>query len=121
MSVVDFDPSPITAWPRAHQPTRPGFWARLHERLYGPDPTGATSGWLTQMRTGTSRLDGGDIDDTRTGRHYADNIPTTLLRRPIAEITATPHHACVDEHLGPLDLGPLEPAHIHDQLIGAER
>lgn len=59
-----------------------------------------------------------DFHDRHTDRPGVR--PIRPRRTPVAAITARPHHAYVDEHLGPLDLGPLEPAHIHDQLIGAE-
>jgi hypothetical protein len=105
------NPGHNTAWP-TNPARRPNAWARWRERLFGPDPQGADSTWLNQMRTAASQLD----DDTRTGRHYADNIATTVMRRPIAAIAATPHHACVDEHLGPLDLEPDEATPFHDAI-----
>ncbi|HEY9370491.1 hypothetical protein [Streptomyces sp.] len=80
-----------------------------------PEHEGATPEWAAQLR---------DALTDRPAISRAVEVPTAFIppvRRPIAALTATPHFPFVDEHLGPLNLGPLEPAHIHDQLIGATR
>ncbi|MCX5119240.1 hypothetical protein OG992_18805 [Micromonospora sp. NBC_00362] len=114
----DLHDGTVHAW--ATNPTPPATWrqrlTQWRDRTFGPDPAGADDAWLNQMRAATSQLD----DDTRAGRHYADNIATTLLARPIA-IAAVPYRLVDVPHLGELPIGPLEPAHIHNQLIGAEQ
>lgn len=70
MSLTFDDPSPVIGWPTTRKPTRPGFWARLRERLYGPDPTdapehtGADETWAP-----SDELEPGD-----TGRHHRGSV-----------------------------------------------
>lgn len=120
----------VHAW--ATNPTQQATtWRQRLTRWIGLDDQATTTAtehigadaptWEQELRA--MRLDHADAFDAAlsTGRHYAHNIPTTVIRRPIAAITATPHWPVIDDDLGPLVPGPLEPAHIHNQLQGAER
>ncbi|MEV0726041.1 hypothetical protein AB0I37_25085 [Micromonospora purpureochromogenes] len=108
MTTIDRPAHRISLWHIA--------WTTIADRLgLEPDHKGADwPNWEAELRAMR-------CDDTG-GRHHADNIPTAVIpavRRPIAALTATGHYAVYDEHLGGLNPGPLEPARIHDELIGA--
>ncbi|MET8265966.1 hypothetical protein ABZU92_18465 [Micromonospora arida] len=120
---LDYDPGLITAWPTTPAP-KAGPLARLRDRFLGPTtdehPGADTPNWEQELRS--MRLDHAQAahEALPTGRHHADNIPTTVIRRP-AEICAVAYRITHDTHLGELVIGPLVPAHIHDQLAGAAR
>lgn len=111
----DLHDGDVIAWPTTGRTWRQRL-THWRDQMFGPDPVGVDDTWLTQMREAASQLD----DNTSTGRHYADNIPTTRLRQPAA-IAAVPYRLVTVPHLGELPIGPLEPAHIHNQMQGAER
>ncbi|RAN92626.1 hypothetical protein GAR05_06118 [Micromonospora saelicesensis] len=123
----DLHDGTVHAW--ATNPTPPATtWRQRLTQWIGLDSNTATEHvgadaptWEQELRA--MRLDHADAFDAAlsAGRHYAHNIATTVIRRPIAAITATPHHAYVDPDLGPLDLGPLEPAYLAGETKGAEQ
>ncbi|MGN9802031.1 hypothetical protein [Micromonospora sp. L32] len=52
------------------------------------------------------------------------DVPTAVIpaiRPPIAAIADVAYELVDDPHLGVLPIGPQVPAHIHDELIGAQR
>lgn len=110
---LDLDAGRVTAWPTTPKP-KPTAWMRLRERLFGPDDhTGAdTPDWDQELRTMRLNRANAFAASASTGRHYADNIATTVIRKPVAALTATGHYAVYDEHLGGLNPGPLEPAYL---------
>ncbi|MFG3639116.1 hypothetical protein ACGF3C_02430 [Micromonospora sp. NPDC047762] len=138
---INYDPSPVTAWPNTKPAHHPNAWTRWRDRLFGPDHTGADDTWqpandLTAGVHHTDRIH--KVDPlhglTPAGFQYATGTEQQVHagpddatgiwekpRKPIAALTATGHWAVYDEHLGGLNPGPLEPARIHDQLIGAEQ
>ncbi|MBM0277235.1 hypothetical protein [Micromonospora tarensis] len=136
---IDLSDGHVTAWPTTPAPKTNAF-TRLRERLFGPDHDGAADTWspTNDLAAGvhhTDRLRPVDPDWLLSPAAWHELNPapedvavhggvddrTALIRRPVAAITATPHWPVIDEWLGPLVPGPLEPAHIHDELIGAAR
>lgn len=131
---IDYDPGLITTWTTNPAP-KPGPLARLRDRLFGPDHTGAADTWSP-------------ANDLAAGVHHPDRIHpvsddwllspaswhelhpapedvavhggvddrTALIRRPIAAITSTGHYAVYDEHLGGLDPEPDDATPFHDAI-----
>ncbi|MEU7677915.1 hypothetical protein AB0C42_24245 [Micromonospora taraxaci] len=130
----------VHAW-TATPTQRDNVWTRWRDRLFGPDPVGVDETWspADDLAAGvhhTDRLRKVDplhglspagfqyATGTEEQVHAGPDDNTGIWEKPrkaIAAITATPHWPVIDDDLGPLVPGPLEPAHIHDQLIGADR
>ncbi|MFE9192031.1 hypothetical protein ACFYL6_20740 [Micromonospora sp. NPDC007208] len=76
-----------------------------------PDHHGADPDWAQQLRDMRTADDHAVIQRAR-GR--------ATVPQPRVALAAVPYRLVDVPHLGELPIGPLEPAHIHNQLIGAK-